>query len=69
MWYLLITHVVSSLYPSGIFCLPLWYLLITPVVSSEDTTGVIRRYHRRKPEDTTEVTRRYNRGNQKIPLG
>jgi hypothetical protein len=78
------TPVVSSYYSCGIFLLLLWYLLITPVVSSyyscgifessEDTTGVIRRYHRshqkipqESSEDTTGVIRRYHRSNQKIP--
>jgi hypothetical protein len=33
--WLLITPLVSSDYPFGIFWLPIWYLLITPLVSSD----------------------------------
>ena len=39
LW-LLITPLVSSDYPSGIFWLPLWYLLITPLVSSDYPSGI-----------------------------
>jgi hypothetical protein len=35
LWYLLITPLVYSDYPFGIFWLPLWYLLITPLVYSD----------------------------------
>jgi hypothetical protein len=31
MWYLLITHVISSDYPFGIFWLPMWYLQMKTV--------------------------------------
>ena len=47
LWYLLITPLVSSDYPFGIFwlplwylLLPLWYLLITPLVSSDYPFGI-----------------------------
>jgi hypothetical protein len=36
----LITPLVSSDYPFGVFGLPLWCLLITPLVSSDYTFGV-----------------------------
>jgi hypothetical protein len=62
LWYLLVTPVVSSDYPCGIFWLPMWYLLVTSVVSSDHPCGLCS-------EDTTEVTRRYHMSNQKIPQG
>ena len=37
---LLITPLVSSDYPFGIFWWPLWYLLMTPLVSSDDPFGI-----------------------------
>ena len=37
---LLITPLVSSDYPFGIFWLPLWYLLITPLISSDYPFGI-----------------------------
>jgi hypothetical protein len=38
---LLITPLVSSDYPFGIFWLPLWYRLITPLVSSDYPFGIL----------------------------
>jgi hypothetical protein len=37
---LLLTPLVSSDYPFGVFCLPLWCLLITPLVSSDYPFGI-----------------------------
>jgi hypothetical protein len=39
-WWLLITPLVSSDHPTGIFWSPHWYLLITPLVSSDYPTGI-----------------------------